>query len=178
MALNDQWYGRRRAGTKIGEELATKEDLRRLKRDLEAREKKKEVKEGTVQVAGKAVRMIKHGLDNLASSLNSPYDKRRPKISQLPPRQVDISISHSPNLEFLKHDSLKGQTLKGRLPKAGQVFTAKQLVKSGVTFGDLKEAREYERRMEGQGFDAVVMKDRGKYIVVIDLRGRESEQEV
>ena len=84
MALNDQWYGRRRAGT--GEELATKEDLRRLKRDLEAKEKKKEVKEGTVQVAGKAVRMIKHGFDNLASSLNSPYDKRRPKISQLPPR--------------------------------------------------------------------------------------------
>ena len=91
---------------------ATKDDVKRLQRTLDQRLPKQQ--NTGVQAMGKAVRMMGRGIGNIGRSLNSPYDTRRPKISQLPARRRDIGISVAPNLDILKHKNFRGKDLRGR----------------------------------------------------------------
>lgn len=97
-------------------EVATKEDLRRLSRDLDNNLRKRTETPGhsSAEIAGKAIKMASRGFADIGRSLNSPYDARRPKIAQLPARRKDMSISTSPDLEYLKHPSLRGGDIKKR----------------------------------------------------------------
>lgn len=62
-------------------------------------------------MAGKAIRSIGHGINDIAQSLNTPYTNKRPGIAQLPQRRPDIS--QNVNLEALKPPGMRGKTLKG-----------------------------------------------------------------
>ena len=103
------------AGSKPREKLATQADLRRLKRDLDQRLPKQQP--STVQTMGRAVRMMGRGFGNIGRSLNTPYDTRRPKISQLPQRRRDIGIVTGINLDRLKPPGLRKTDLRGKKTK-------------------------------------------------------------
>ena len=93
--------------------LATKDDLKHLRRDLD-NDLKKQGQQGGAQIAGRTIRMMGRGFGNIGRSLNSPYDTRGPKISQLPQRRRDIGISQSINLDYLKDPKFRGKDLRGR----------------------------------------------------------------
>jgi hypothetical protein len=98
--------------------LVTKSDLKALRRDMDRNMKRMgSGGTGTRQAAGQAIRMVKRGFDNIGKSLNTPYDVRRPQISQLPARRRDIGISVGMNLDRLKANSLRGQNINGKVGK-------------------------------------------------------------
>jgi len=100
------------AGKRKEKAVATKEDLKHLKRDLNQRLPKQQPT--TVQTMGRAVRMAGRGLGNIGRSLNSPYDTRRPKIAQLPMRRKDMGIVGHVNLDNMKYPSMRGRDLRGK----------------------------------------------------------------
>lgn len=100
------------AGGQKEKDVASKEDLRRLKRDLDERLPRQQP--STIQTMSKAARMMGRGFGNIGRSLNNPYDTRRPKISQLPIRRRDMGISITPNLDKLKHPKFRNRDIRGR----------------------------------------------------------------
>jgi len=65
------------------------------------------------QIAGKAVRMLGKGMNDVARSMSTPTTDRRPKISQLP-RKSDAGIVSKINLEVTKTPGLRGRDISGR----------------------------------------------------------------
>ena len=109
---------RKRYAERAGATPATRDDLNKLKRELDGNLRKAmRSEEGTGRkVAVKAARMAKRGLGNIERSLSSPSDVRRPKIAQMPARRSDIGIVQSglnspKSLDYLKTPGLRGQSL-------------------------------------------------------------------
>ena len=97
---------------------ATANDVRRLSRELDKGFNRTDVnRQSRIGTAGRAVRMVNRGFRNIGTSMNTPYDNRRPKISQLPARRSDMSISLHANLEKMKMPGLRGTTISGKRKK-------------------------------------------------------------
>jgi hypothetical protein len=102
--------------------LATKEDLKNLKKEIEhsvdntVRKRTQPTRE---QPALKAVKMFAHGFANINKSMNTPQSPNRPRISQLPGRRTDMGIVSNVNeaLEKLVDPRLRGRDLRGRKTK-------------------------------------------------------------
>jgi hypothetical protein len=102
--------------------LATKEDLKSLKKDIEhsvdntVRKRTQPTREQPVL---KAVKMFAHGFANINKSMNTPQSPNRPRISQLPGRRTDMGIVSNVNeaLEKLVDPRLRGRDLRGRKTK-------------------------------------------------------------
>ena len=101
--------------------VATKEDMKKLERDMNRSFKKqKQLIQPQQGKTMKVVKMIGKGLRDINESLASPSDERRPKISQLPRRRTDMEIAlPSIDLERLKHPNLRGMDIRGKKVKKG-----------------------------------------------------------
>jgi hypothetical protein len=110
---------RQRYADREGAALATKDDVNKLRRELDNNLRRAmSGEQGTGRrVATRAAKMAKRGLGNIEKSLNSPSDNRRPRISQMPARRSDIGIVNvriNSSLEYLKPPELRGQNISGR----------------------------------------------------------------
>jgi len=91
---------------------ATQADLKRLQRTMDDRLPPRQ--SGGLEMSQKAVRMMGRGIADIARSLNSPSDSRRPRISQLPARRSDMGIIGSLDNDRMKTPGLRGKDMRGR----------------------------------------------------------------
>ena len=91
---------------------ASKADLKRLQRTVDERLPQRP---GGMEMSRKAVKMMGRGIADIARSLNSPNDSRRPRISQLPARRSDMGIIGGVDMDRMKTPGLRGKDMRGRL---------------------------------------------------------------
>ena len=99
--------------------LATKEDLKNLKKDIEhgvGDTIRRQTQPPRGQMAMKTVKMFAHGFANINKSMNTLQSPNRPRISQMPGRRTDMGIVSNVNeaLEKLVAPRLRGRDLRGR----------------------------------------------------------------
>ena len=93
---------------------ATRDDIRKLTKELR---RDREDRGGVARFAGKAGRMMKRGMDDVARSMSTPNAPgRRPRISQMPKRS-DSEIVKMPNIEKLKMNGMRNRDIRGRRTK-------------------------------------------------------------
>ena len=117
MGLAKKLQRRYNQGSSSGSPAATKGDLDKLRRELDSNLRSQNPSgqgQSGAQISGRAIRMAKRGLGNIGKSLNTPYDKRRPKISQMPQRRRDMRIVTSVNLDRLKHPNFRKRDISGK----------------------------------------------------------------
>jgi len=95
-------------------QYATKSDVDAIKADTKALKERLDNPNG--QKPGvRALKFVKEGFDNVAKSLSSPNDKRRPKISQMPGSRSDIDIvAKGDHFLNLKHPAFRSVDIRGR----------------------------------------------------------------
>ena len=97
-------------------ESATKDDVKRLSRDLDNNLRRQQASSGG-QMAGRAVRMMSRGFGDIGRSLASPASNRRPRISQMPAHRRDIGIAGHIDLNAMKSPQFRHRDLRGRRTK-------------------------------------------------------------
>lgn len=102
--------------------LATKEDLKKTKREIErdvGNIIQRQSQPGRGHNVMRAVRMFRHGFANISKSMNTPQSPNRPKISQLPKGRTDMGIVTDVNaaLEEMIDPRLRGRDISGRKVK-------------------------------------------------------------
>ena len=119
MGLAKKLQRRYNQGSSSRDPAATKSDLNKLRRELDGNLRSQNSGQGQsgAQISGRAIRMAKRGLGNIGKSLNTPYDKRRPKISQMPQRRRDMRIVSNIDLDYLKHPNFRKRDINGRKTK-------------------------------------------------------------
>jgi hypothetical protein len=94
------------------EQVVTKQDLETLRKRINSDEGKRDMRQGTLATGRKLIRNVGQGFNDIAKSLNTPSTKRRPRISQLP-NLHKADITNIPDLEYMKHHSLRGKDIRG-----------------------------------------------------------------
>lgn len=99
------------------QQLVTKSDLNRFRKDVQQQSNRKEARE-QVQTSGqKMIKWIAHGFGNVAQSLNNPNDKRRMRISQMPKKLRDMDIVRNATPEKLKSPEMRYRDIRGKLER-------------------------------------------------------------
>ena len=101
-------------GSRDREDRATRADLLRMEQRLA----KQSRSSGPTsrELAGKGMRMLGRGFNDMAKSQSQPQSRGRPRISQLPKRSdMDLlSTPNSGNLDRMKMSGLRGRDIRGR----------------------------------------------------------------
>jgi len=96
---------------------ATRNDVKHLERELDRNLSSGggsgRGDSGSAQIVGKAMRMARRGFEDIGRSLGTPYDSRRPKISQLPRRKRDIGIAKGGRLSDMSGGNYGGMRVRG-----------------------------------------------------------------
>jgi hypothetical protein len=96
-----------------GDDSVTKRDLDKLRKQIEGNRNKESSRDQMLETGRKAFNSVRHGVLDVAKSLNTPDSKKRPRIARIPNlRKADISGSM--NLERLKQPGLVGHDIRGK----------------------------------------------------------------
>lgn len=96
---------------------ATRDDIRKLTKELRKDREGGGGGGSAGKFVGKAGRMIKRGMDDVGKSMNTPYAPgKRPRISQMP-RRSDSDMLRTPDIEKMKMGGMRGRDIRGRRVK-------------------------------------------------------------
>jgi hypothetical protein len=99
-----------------GDNSISKKDLDRFRKQMQADKQREDSKESFLQAGRKGFNAVRHGLNDVAKSLNAPDSKKRPKIARIPNlRHADINTTI--NLDKMKHPDLLGRDIRGKRVK-------------------------------------------------------------
>jgi hypothetical protein len=94
----------------------TKRDLDKFRKQMRSDSNRTENKESILKAGRKGFNAVRHGLNDVAKSLNTPDSKKRPKIARIPNlRHADINTTI--NLDKMKHQDLIGRDIRGKRVK-------------------------------------------------------------
>lgn len=98
---------------------ASKGDVRKLEKKLDRtlEEQKNNQNNNPQSMGRKTLGWIGTGFSNIAQSLNSPSDRRRMRIAQMPMKRSDMDIVRKADLHSLKDPSIRNMDIRGKREK-------------------------------------------------------------
>ena len=96
-----------------GDNSITKKDLDKVRKQIKQDNSNKQNQESMLQAGRKGFNAVRHGLYDVAKSLNTPESKKRPKIAQMPHLKT-ADIVTSVNFDNIKHPGLKHRDIRGK----------------------------------------------------------------
>ena len=97
-------------GSREREDRATRADLLKMEQRLARQSRSGPTSR---ELAGKGMRMIGRGFNDMAKSQSQLQSRGRPRISQLPLRR-GMDIVKTPDLDRLKMGGLRGRDIRGK----------------------------------------------------------------
>ena len=97
-----------------GDNSITKKDLDKVRKQIKQDNSNKQNQESMLQAGRKGFNAVRHGLYDVAKSLNTPHSSKRPKIARIQAKGADELKMDVGSIKSLVHPSLRGRDIRGK----------------------------------------------------------------
>jgi hypothetical protein len=97
-----------------GDNSITKKDLDKVRKQIKQDNSNKQNQESMLEVGRKGFNAVRHGLNDVAKSLNTPHSHNRPKIARIQAKGAEELKMNIGKIGNLKNPSLRGRDIRGK----------------------------------------------------------------